>query len=55
MDNTASGAYLFNVGLRHIYSVSSFSERNKANILGFTLMSKKIFAKDVANEERNLF
>ena len=43
LDNIAQDVYLFNVGLRQIYSVLSFSERNKAKILSFTISSKKLF------------
>ena len=45
LDNITFGVYLFDVGLRHVYSVLSFSERNKANIFSFNLMSNKLFSK----------
>ena len=44
LDNIAQAIYLFNVGLRDIYSVLSFM-RNKANILSFTFSCKKLFSK----------
>ena len=37
LDNIAYVFYLLNVGLRNIHFVLSFRERNKANILNFTM------------------